>query len=631
MGRRQKRTVHITQPVAVHAVESSPQNLWRDPWALAVALAVAPVLIAARRGQLGEPVADDFGFLYHTLLSGHLDWLGGGGSPLYWRPLSRQLYYRLLGPLMLSHPLLVALLHAALLATAGVLLYRALRPAWSAPAAAAAGAFPLLLEADRQLIAWPSCAQDLLALVCGAAALHALARGRRGFALVWFALALFCKETAIAFAPALALWPAHRRADGSPALTRDRLRTAAGTATVLVVWWLAHEWVSRRAGLLPPPHAAVPGAAAQSFAQGLWALRGVWLDALSVRDPAAATSAWMPWAVVLVLAPTLTLAATTASGRARLRAAGPWLVWALAWTGIATLPLASFMPMWSSHRSVIPAVGLGVALVALLRASPPVWLGVLIGLRLVALLTSPVAAERIAISGSNVEFDFARLTTLQRLAHQVRATLVAAHPTLPRGVHLARNQWPRMTLFAFQDPRAFQVWYNDTTLRVVEMKDVQAHPLAPLDAIVEFEPHRTPQVAMISDVALQHVLLAADSLVAHNDEAVLALLADFERLQADTSCAIFMATGLSVRSAALLELRHDEEAVATLQRVLEYFPQEANVHRLMSEYHRINGRLLPAILELREQVRLYPKDSDAQRALDQLTRQAQARGATPQR
>ena len=77
---------------------------------------------------------------------------------------------------------------------------------------------------------------------------------------------------------------------------------------------------------------------------------------------------------------------------------------------------------------------------------------------------------------------------------------------------------------------------------------MQAHPLAPLDAIVEFEPHRTPQVALISDVALQHVLLAADSLVAHNDGAALALLADFERLQADTSCAITFAACTSGRS-----------------------------------------------------------------------------------
>jgi tetratricopeptide (TPR) repeat protein len=605
--------------------------VWRDPWALAVALAVVPVLVAARSGLPGEPVADDFGFLHRALLSGHLDWLGGGGSPLYWRPLSRQLYYRLLGPLMLSHPLLVALLQAALLAAAGVLLYRALRPAWPAPAAAAAGAFPLLLEANRQLIAWPSCAQDVLAMLFGVAALHALSRARRPLALGCLALALLSKETAIAFAPALALWPAHRRADGTPARGPDRLRTAAGAAAVLAAWWLVHEWVSRRAGLLPPPQAAAAHGASVLLAQARWAVRGVWLDALSVRDPGAATAAWLPWAVLLVLAPTLTLVATHASGRQRLRAALPWLGWAAVWAGIATVPLATFMPAWSSHRSVIPALGLGVALVALLRAAPPAWLGVLTGLRLVSLLTSPVAPERIGIAGSNVEFDFARLTTLQRLAHEVRATLMASHPTLPRGAHVARNQWPRGTLFAFQDPRAFQVWYRDTTLRVIEMAEVQANPLHPLAAIVEFEPHRTPQVAMISPLALQHVLLAADSLRHNRDTDALALLADFEALQADTACAVFMATGLTIRAGALLELRRDAEAVATLRRALEYYPLEANAHRLLSEYHRINGRPGAAIRELREQLRIYPNDADARTALEQLLRQEQARPPAPER
>ncbi|HEY6194635.1 MAG TPA: hypothetical protein VI504_06280, partial [Candidatus Eisenbacteria bacterium] len=397
----------------------------------------------------------------------------------------------------------------------------------------------------------------------------------------------------------------------------------------LVAWWAAHTWVSHRAGLLPPPHAAAAegiAAVPRLASQLLWASRGVWLDALSVRDATSATGAWMPWAILLLMAPPLALAATTAAGRAHLRASVPWLAWALAWTGIATLPLATFMPMWSSHRSVIPAVGIGVALVAVLRAAPAAWLAGITALRLTALLTSPVAAERIASTGSNVEFDFARLTTLQRLAHDVRATLAVAHPTLPRGARLARNQWPRMTLFAFQDPRAFQLWYRDTTLRVVEMAEVKTHPLDPLDAIVEFEPHRTPQVAMISPAALRHVLLAADSLVASRDEAALGLLADFESLQTDTSCAIFMATGFSIRAAALLELRRDAEAIGCVRRALEYFPEEANSHRLLAEYHLLNGRRPDAIRELREQLRRYPDDVAARQMLDRLLREAQASG-----
>jgi hypothetical protein len=326
------------------------------------------------------------------------------------------------------------------------------------------------------------------------------------------------------------------------------------------------------------------------------------------------------------LAPALAIAATTAGGRARLRAAGPWLAWAAVWTGIASWPLATFMPMWSSYRSVIPAVGLGIALVAVLQALPAAALALLPAVQLVGVLTSPGAPARIAPAGSNVEFDFPRLSMLQHLAHDVRATLVTAHPRLPHGARIARNQWPRMTLFAFQDPRAFQVWYGDSSLRVVEMAEMLAHPLTPLDAIVEFEPHRTPQVSMISPVALQHLLLAADSLSANRDEAALALLADLERLQPDTSCAIFMATGLSVRGAALLEVRRDDEAVATLQHALEYFPQEANAHRVLAEYHRLHGRLPQAIRELQEQLRWYPRDAEARQMLERMQHD-QAAGA----
>src|ERR1051325_10956016 len=65
------------QPHAALEVESHPPVWWRDLWALATALAVVPVLFAARQGRLREPGADDFGFLHHALLGRRIDWLGG--------------------------------------------------------------------------------------------------------------------------------------------------------------------------------------------------------------------------------------------------------------------------------------------------------------------------------------------------------------------------------------------------------------------------------------------------------------------------------------------------------------------------------------------------------------------------
>lgn len=618
MSKRRRSPATTVQPAAPEPVSHKLPAVWQDPWSLAPIVGVLGVLFAARSAPLGFPVADDFGFLSHAMLHPPASWVDGGGSPLYWRPLSRQLYYQLLGPLLLSWPLGVALIHAALLAIASLLLYRALRPSWPAPAAAFAASFPVLLDAARQLVTWPSCAQDLLALVFGALALHALSRGRRVVALGALLVALLCKEVALAFAPALALWPAHaRRApDGSlaPASRADRLRTFAAALAVVGGWWVVHEWVSRRAGLLPPPSGG-PGTEPGLFEKAFFAMRGVWLDLWSVRDPASLSIAWVPWAVVVLIASGLAFGFVSPRGRRHLREALPWVGWGLLWAGVAMVPLARFMPEWSSHRSIIPAVGLGIAIVALLRAAPPAWLAMLAGVRLAALVTSPEPAARISAGGSNVDFDFARIATLQRLAHEVHETLKTAYPTLPHGARIARNQWPRMSLFAFQEERAFHVWYRDTTLRVVTMAEVKRHPGDTLDAVIEFEPHLPRQVTLIQPLALRAVLLAADSLKMNRDEQALAVLADFEKLQPDTSCGIFMATMWSLRGGALLSLRRDAEAQRALKRAIAAFPPNPDAHRFMSEVYRLNGHREEAVRELREHLRYFPEDAAVRQSL----------------
>jgi Flp pilus assembly protein TadD len=583
-------------------------------------LGVVAVLFAARSAPLGVPVADDFGFLSHALLHPPANWLDGGGSPLYWRPLSRQLYYMLLGPLMLGWPFAVALVHALLLALASILLYRALRPAWPAPAAALAASFPVVLDAARQVVTWSSCAQDLLALVFGAAALLALSRGRRLLALSSLLAALLSKETALAFAPALALWPAHARDGGElgarePARRSDRLRTLAGSLAIVAAWWIVHEWVSRRAGLLPPPRGAGEGPGPSVPDQAWFALRGVWLDLWSVRDSSSLSASWVPWAALAVIGSGLAIGAGSVKGRAILRGALPWVGWGVLWAGIAMLPLARFMPLWSSHRSVIPAVGVGVALVALFRAAPPVWLAALAAIRLVALLTSPAPAPRISVTGSNVDFDFARIATLQRLSHEVHATLKKAHPTLPHGARIARNQWPRMSLFAFQEANAFHVWYRDTTLQVISMSDVKAHPERPLDAVIEFEPLQSPQLTLLEPAALRVVLFASDSLQRGRYAGAVAMLSDFEKLQPDTSCSIFMATMWSLRGGGLLSLRRDEEAAFALRRAIRFFAPDPNAHRFLAEYHRLKGQRTQAIAEFREHLRYFPNDVEVKRSL----------------
>src|SRR5262249_32398864 len=158
----------------------------------------------------------------------------------------------------------------------------------------------------------------------------------------------------------------------------------------------------------------------------------------------------------------------------------------------------------------------------------------------------------LTFEGTNINFDLVSLASVQRFAREVRVRVMHDRPTLPRRATIVCYQWPRMSTLAFSEHKAFRVWYRDSTLRVLGMAELQRAPLQPVDLAVDFEPWRRPQVALIAPRALQSVLLAADSLQHGRAVASERLLADFERQQPDTNAAVFVATGLALRGAALL-------------------------------------------------------------------------------
>src|SRR5262249_42641193 len=118
--------------------EPTPPATWRDPWAWASLVAVVMVIVQVRGAALAEPVLDDILHLRYLILGRHFDLLDGGGVPYYWRPLAKQIYFTLLGPVLITRPMWVAGLHMAALAAMTLLLYRALRATWPGPWAAAA-------------------------------------------------------------------------------------------------------------------------------------------------------------------------------------------------------------------------------------------------------------------------------------------------------------------------------------------------------------------------------------------------------------------------------------------------------------------------------------------------------------
>ena len=130
--RTRSRPAAPVAPVSEAPATASPPALLRDPWALATLLAIVPLALRMLGAPLAEPVAEDFDF-HRALLQGFGSVFDGGGSLAFWRPIPHQLYYTVLGPLLVTRPAAVGVLHLALLALGALLLYRALRPHGAAP------------------------------------------------------------------------------------------------------------------------------------------------------------------------------------------------------------------------------------------------------------------------------------------------------------------------------------------------------------------------------------------------------------------------------------------------------------------------------------------------------------------
>src|SRR5205085_11823694 len=134
-------------------------------------------------------------------------------SSRYWRPLSRQVYFALVAPWLIQAPWIDAVLHAAMLAGLALAMYRLARRAFDAPTSAAIASFPILAEPSRVLLAWPTGAEYLLAMLAAVLAVSAAAAGRRIVAAVALMAALLSHESAVvtlAVVPIVGAWRTRR-------------------------------------------------------------------------------------------------------------------------------------------------------------------------------------------------------------------------------------------------------------------------------------------------------------------------------------------------------------------------------------------------------------------------------------
>lgn len=601
----------------------------RDRWALAPLLAALALAVHTWFPFIGEPVADDFDFLHDTFLSGRGDWLDGGGSHYYWRPLARQLFYRVLGGAMLAHPAWVAAFEAALVALAGLLLYGALRRHWPAPWAAVAASFPLLLEAGRPLVSCPTNFQDLGAILFSALALYEASRTRLASALVALLAALLCKE--MAAVTALALPFMTPLPPGAPRVEarRARLRWAIAAAAIVLVWAVAYALVVRHAGLLlardavqDPRSLATPW-----LIRFLWACRESLADALNL--PALTPQLRTAATVVLGLIAGSTLVSWIADRRARQRLRGNavWIVGGLVWFGLSTATLADVYPDWRPYRSPFGAIGLGVAATGVLGAIQPAMLAALVGLRVAAFALSPGPPTAISVQPPpGYSIDFPKLVRLQRLVGESRRELARVMPRPAPGTGVATHYYPQGALFAFAGDRSLQTWYGDTTLHWVTVEAPTMPTPLPAAVVLEFQPTPPRQVAIVSAEMLWYADLAGRLIDRQRWDVAMGALAHAESLQSDPGARLFASMVAGKRALALGGLGRNDEAEREATRALALWAANDDARYALVVNALRTGRLREAEAMLDTLIRSHPNDAALQKLMADTRRARTAAG-----
>jgi hypothetical protein len=591
-----------------------PPPLHRDRWAWLSVLGVLPIVIHAWGAPLGEAVAEDFDFLHRVMFSKTHTLLDGGGSSSFWRPVAHQLYYETFAGLILHHPGLLSTLHVLMLALASLLLYRSFRRAHSGPVAMVVATFPLLSESTRTVISWPSHFVELGVWMFTAIAVHETAARRLWSSLLALLAALLCKEVAVVAVLLLPWMP-----ELGPRGTKSRLRWSAAMLALTGAWAVVYLSIRHHAHLVLPHQLETRAdVIATPVLARLW-----WAAANSVRAlfslPAAETAWGKPVLIVAGLLMGLALLIVLA------RARGAWAArllhdramqlaaWGLAWFVAASGTLVPIYPIWAPNRSGFGSLGFGALAAALTAAVHPALLSGLVALRLAAFALSPgppaIIVDEVPKQGAFMDFE--RLVRLQRLMRYTRGMLETMHPTLPHGARIGQHYLPRLSEYAFGGSKSLQVWYGDSTLRMVRYSEFVADQKQPMVVIAEYQPHHLPQMAPVNPRAMSTFLGALSTMNTQAFEEGLAALARAESLQTDTTARVFRGEIWGSRATCLVFLHRPAETEMWANRGMELWPENVYAEFALACLAYRRGALEMALARFERVLRLSPNYSSA--------------------
>ena len=553
-----------------------------DWWLIGALLFPAIMLVGLRGAHLGEPVADDFDYLYYRAFIGRWSLFDGGGALLSWRPLARQLYFAAASHLVVVHPGVFAAFHLACACLTAGLLYNMSRRSLGPALAFGLATTPWLFEGARTLVAWPSAFQDLGALLFVVLAMHEAVYRRHVTAIGAGLCALLCKEVACVPLAVLPWCPLLEPLDA-----RQRRRWIWSIGALLAVWAMVYVWVILKAHLRPPlpteGTAGLGGWLQHSAIVTWWAIRAVF----SLPQSGAGSQLLLIVAVALTLVSTRTIAAL----RSALRVYREWWRWGLLWSVPLVLVLVPFYPSWASYRMTVAGLGFVVAAMVILNAvhkwAWPAFMLLRAGFFLLA--APPAVGVPIEPPSYGAISDIPSLTRMEKLAFDVRKLLVSGGVDLPANSRVVWENFPPMARLALGDGRAIKVWYRDST--IVWLPLSRWGQGASASAVVEFQPGRSPSVALIQPDAMRALLDANDALSRGDNRECIRLLERAQVLQAGRPAKAFedQVRGKLEYASALESLAkgRPEEARAHLERVLEIYPGDVPSRRLLKtiEHH----------------------------------------------
>jgi len=340
-------------------------------------------LAALYSGALGLGfINDDYLFLEQVRRHGFLDAvLHPGGLGNYFRPLSREAWFGLVGLLTGGDPIAFHLVQFVVFAAALVLLADLLavfaprRESVIAPAALVGLLFFATLPLQRVNLGWVSCSQDLLALTGSLAALALFRRGRTPWAMLAYAAAVLSKQSALPLPAALFLWAWCIEGE-TPRRAFARVLPFGFAALPWAVGelWLRQHSTSAARLVFDANHLA---AALVHLGQSLAGVEHAsgWLRTWSDARPSVIAFALL--ALVGVFLPDRALNVSADEATPAPTPKHRVVLFALGWLLVFTLPVWPVAYYWSSYYYTLAAVA-GAVLVTLVAGRVARWSWILL-------------------------------------------------------------------------------------------------------------------------------------------------------------------------------------------------------------------------------------------------------------